>query len=99
MDYRPEFNKSKIEREHDVVLKGRNRMEITGVKEIEHFDSQEFLIETVLGYLSVRGADLHMKNVDVETGLVSLEGKVDDLIYMDTPSGGEKKSWIGKWLK
>lgn len=35
---------------HNVYLKDRKNIELTGVKNIESFDSLEFLIETSLGF-------------------------------------------------
>lgn len=83
---------------HDVILKNRKTLEITGVKEVESFDNEEFLLETVLGFLSVRGSNLHMKNLDVTEGVVSIEGKVDDLVYVDQTSS-KTKGFIGKLFK
>ena len=43
---------------HHVYLKDRKTLELTGIKKIESFDSLEFLIETSLGYLNIKGSDL-----------------------------------------
>ena len=40
---------------HNVYLKDRKNIELTGVKNIESFDSLEFLIETSLGFLNIKG--------------------------------------------
>ena len=50
---------------HNVYLKDRKSIELTGVKNIESFDSLEFLIETSLGFLNITGTDLSLikKNV------------------------------------
>ena len=40
---------------HHVYLKDRKTLELTGIKKIESFDSLEFLIETSLGYLNIKG--------------------------------------------
>lgn len=45
---------------HHVYLKDRKTLELTGIKKIESFDSLEFLIETSLGYLNIKGSDLHL---------------------------------------
>ena len=34
---------------HHVVIKDRKTMELSGVKQIDSFDSDEFLLETTLG--------------------------------------------------
>src|SRR5699024_9007299 len=69
--------------DHDIILKGRRKLDITGVKQVESFDNEEFLLETVMGFLSIRGQNLHMKNLNVELGNVSIEGKILDLVYLD----------------
>ena len=37
--------------DHDVILKSRKQLDITGVKQVESFDNEEFLLETVMGFL------------------------------------------------
>ena len=86
-------------KEHDVTLRGRKLLDITGVRQVESFDNEEFLLETEMGFLSVRGQNLHMKNLNVEQGLVSIEGKIFDLVYLDEPQGGKSKGLFGKLFK
>lgn len=85
--------------DHDVTLKGRRQLDITGVKQVESFDNEEFLLETVMGFLSVRGQNLHMKNLNVEQGIVSIEGKVFDLVYLDQGQQDKSKGFFGKLFK
>ncbi len=42
-------NKGPIQ-EHDIMMRGRRTLEITGVKQVESFDNEEFLLETVMGF-------------------------------------------------
>ena len=51
---------------HHVYLKDRKTLELTGIKKIESFDSLEFLIETSLGYLNIKGTDLALVRFDQE---------------------------------
>ncbi|WP_425288595.1 sporulation protein YabP [Salibacterium halotolerans] len=83
---------------HEVVMKSRESLEITGVKEVESFDNEEFLLETSMGFLSIRGNQLHIKNLDVHEGVISIEGKVDDLVYVDA-AGEKSKGFLGKLFK
>jgi len=82
--------------EHDVIMRGRRLLDITGVKQVESFDNEEFLLETVMGFLSIRGQNLQMKNLDVEKGIVSIKGKVFELIYVDEQSGEKAKGFFSK---
>ena len=82
--------------EHDVIMRGRKLLDTTGVKQVESFDNEEFILETVMGFLSIRGQNLQMKNLDVEKGIVSIKGKVFDLVYVDDQSGDKAKGFFSK---
>lgn len=91
-------NKGSIQ-EHDVIMRGRRLLDITGVKQVESFDSEEFLLETVMGFLSIRGQNLQMKNLDVDKGVVSIKGKIFDLIYLDDHQQEKAKGFFSKLFK
>src|SRR3954449_3836475 len=95
-----ESNSSKgTVQEHDVFMKGRRLLDITGVKQVESFDSEEFLLETVMGFLAIKGENLQMKNFDVEKGIVSIKGKIFDLVYLDEQHGEKAKGFFSKLFK
>lgn len=85
--------------EHDVVMRGRRLLDITGVKQVESFDNEEFLLETVMGFLAIRGQNLQMKNLDVDKGIVSIKGKVYDLVYLDDRDGEKAKGFFSKLFR
>ncbi len=85
--------------DHDVVMRGRKTLEITGVKQVESFDNEEFLLETVMGFLSIRGANLQMKNLDVDKGIVSIKGRIYDLAYLDEQNAEKAKGFFSKLFK
>ncbi|SFB22848.1 MULTISPECIES: sporulation protein YabP [unclassified Bacillus (in: firmicutes)] len=82
--------------DHDVVMRGRRLLDITGVKQVESFDNEEFLLETSMGFLSIRGQNLQMKNLDVDKGIVSIKGKVFELNYLDEQHGDKAKGFFSK---
>jgi len=85
--------------EHDVIMRGRKLLDITGVKQVESFDSEEFLLETVMGFLAIKGQNLQMKNLDVEKGIVSIKGKIFDLVYLDEHHGEKAKGFFSKLFR
>ncbi len=85
--------------EHDVIMRGRKLLDITGVKQVESFDSEEFLLETVMGFLSIRGQNLQMKNLDVDKGVVSIKGRIFDLVYLDDHHQEKAKGFFSKLFK
>jgi sporulation protein YabP len=85
--------------EHDVVMRGRRVLDITGVKQVESFDNEEFLLETVMGMLAIRGQGLQMKNLDVDKGIVSIKGRILDIVYLDDQHGEKAKGLFGKLFR
>lgn len=85
--------------DHDVIMRGRRLLDITGVKQVESFDNEEFLLETVMGFLAIKGQNLQMKNLDVDKGIVSIKGKVFDLVYLDEHHGEKAKGFFSKLFR
>jgi sporulation protein YabP len=85
--------------DHDLVMRGRRSLEITGVKQVESFDNEEFLLETVMGFLAIKGQNLQMKNLDVDKGIVSIKGKIFDLVYLDEHHGEKAKGFFSKLFR
>lgn len=86
-------------KQHDLRMNNRKMLDITGVKNVESFDSEEFLLQTELGHLTIRGQNLHIKNLSLEEGILSIEGLVHSLMYLNPGSQGKNKSLLGKLFK
>ena len=85
---------------HGITLSERKNIVITGVKKIENFDSEEFLMDTTLGFLSIKGNDLEIIKLDTYQGNVSIKGRFDSLIYMDNGiSKSKEDSFLAKLFK
>ena len=84
--------------EHTVKLDSRKHMDICGVKDVENFDDEGATLITVCGKLSVEGKNIKISILDVERGVVTIEGNIDALFY-STSSDTQKKSFMGKLLK
>ena len=85
---------------HGITLSERKNIVITGVKKIENFDSEEFLMDTTLGYLNIKGSDLEIIKLDTYQGNVSIKGKIDSMQYMDNGlTKPKEESFLGKLFK
>ncbi len=74
---------------HNLILENRNMLTLTGVSDVDSFDEQTVAVFTQLGELTVRGSDLHINRLSVETGELTVEGKIDAVMYAEPqPSGG-----------
>ena len=87
---------------HGITLVERKNIVISGVKKIESFDSEEFLMETTLGYLVIKGNELEIIKLDTYQGNVSIKGKVNSFSYKETINKKEKEesvfSKLFKWF-
>ena len=84
---------------HNIVLKDRKILEITGVKQIDSFDSNEFLMETAQGWLVVEGKELTLGKLDTERGDVSIRGLVENMSYTSNKKSGARESVFSKLFK
>ena len=78
--------KTQQKRKHDVSLKSRKSMNIDGVDDVISFDESLVLLLTVCGEMTVEGTGLHIKVLDLESGVVELEGNVEGIFYADEKS-------------
>ncbi|GLI10265.1 MULTISPECIES: sporulation protein YabP [Paenibacillus] len=88
----------KVKRQ-EIKMLNRKLLEVSGVLNVESFDSEEFLLETECGYLMIKGQNLHIKNLSLEQGLVAIEGYVNELAYVDANSQGKTKGFLSKLFK
>lgn len=86
-------------KEHNIQINNRKEIEINGVKEIDSFDNEEFLLETTQGYLIVRGTQLQLINLNVEEGIVEISGKVYELMYVDEEAESRAKGFFSRLFK
>ncbi len=85
---------------HGITLAERKNIVVTGVKKIESFDSEEFLMDTTLGFLHIKGSELEIIKLDTYQGNVSIKGKIDSLTYMDNGvSKSKEESFLSKLFK
>ena len=79
---------------HGISISERKNIIITGVKKIDSFDNEEFLLETTLGYLVIKGEELEIIKLDTYQGNVSIKGKMDSMAYIESGMKKDKESSI-----
>lgn len=73
---------------HKITLVGREKLEITGVEEVESFDESTIIMSTTLGALIVRGEGLHIETLSLDGGALKVEGMVESLTYEEPHETG-----------
>ena len=83
---------------HSLILENRSRLELTGVTDVDRFDEQEIALFTQLGELTIKGTGLHINEMSVGSGKLSVEGDITALIYGDKDRK-KKLTLFGKLVK
>lgn len=85
---------------HGVTIVERKNILVTGVKKIDSFDDEEFLMETVMGYLILKGSDMELLKLDTLQGNVSIKGLLKSFAYVDEDIKKDKENnFIGRLFK
>lgn len=85
---------------HSITIVERKSILVTGVKKIESFDDEEFLMDTVMGYLILKGNDMELLKLDTLQGNVSIKGHLKSFAYIDESLKKDKNdTFIGKLFK
>ena len=79
---------------HSISVIERKNILITGVKKVDSFDKEEFLVETIMGYLALKGEDLELVKLDTLSGSVTIKGYVSSFDYIEENSKKEKEGSI-----
>lgn len=77
---------------HSINVLERKNILVTGVKKIESFDDEEFLMETVMGFLVLKGEGLELLKLDTMQGNVSIKGLLKSFAYIEDVGKKEKES-------
>lgn len=73
---------------HNIILENRNKLSISGVNDVDSFDDKQISAFTEMGFLTIKGSNLHINKFNTQNGELNLSGKIDSLLY----SNREKSS-------
>lgn len=97
MDERKTINTSIIQ---NLILENRGKLSISGVLDVLSFDDQVVIVETELGLLTVKGENLRINKLSIDTSEVIVEGDISSLTYSDSKTLEKSKgSLISKIFK
>lgn len=68
---------------HQLMLEDRERLTISGVSDVDSFDETTIVVYTDMGELTIKGDNLHISRLNVETGDLKVEGTIGALTYAE----------------
>ena len=85
---------------HKLIIDQRETVSITGVLDVISFDEEQVICETELGVLILRGGNLHVSNLNLDSGLLDVFGDITSIAYEASAaapgSPRTKQSFFGK---
>lgn len=84
---------------HSISVIERKNILITGVKKVDSFDKEEFLVETIMGYLALKGEELELVKLDTLAGSVTIKGYVTSFDYIEDKKNNKEGSVISRLFK
>ena len=72
-----------IKLNHEVKIVDRNSIYISGILKIISFNDEEFLLESSMGNIHIKGNNLEVVKMDTLDGIVKIKGKVCSYNYLD----------------
>ncbi len=88
-----------MRKRHQLALKGRESLAVDGVINVESFDEKEIILETDEGVLLVRGEDLHIKELNLDTASLSVDGFVSSLEYVEDKVAKKTGGFLSRVFK
>lgn len=83
----------------NLILENRGKLSISGVNDVLSFDDQVVMVETELGLLTVKGENIRINKLSIDTSEVIIEGEISYLAYSDKEIEKSKGSLISKIFK
>lgn len=84
---------------HEVKINDRREIFLTGIKRIDSFDNEEFLMESSMGIILLKGTNLEIIRLDTHDGNVKIKGKIISFTYLDGEGKQNKESFFSKLFK
>ena len=83
----------------NIILENRSKLSISGVLDVLSFDDQVVILETELGLLTVKGENIRINKLSIDTSEVIVEGDITSLAYSDKEAEKSKGSFMSKIFK
>ena len=83
----------------NLILENRGKLSVSGVLDVLSFDDQVVMIETELGLLTVKGENLRINKLSIDTSEVIVEGEISSLSYSESNQEKSTGSLFSKIFK
>lgn len=83
----------------NLVLENRGKLSVSGVNDVLSFDDQIVAVDTQLGLLTVKGENIRINKLSLDTAEVIIEGEISSLIYSQSKQEKSSGTLLSKIFK
>ena len=83
----------------NLILENRGKLSISGVNDVLSFDDQVVMVETELGLLTVKGENIRINKLSIDTSELIIEGDISYIAFSDKELEKTKGNLISKIFK
>ncbi len=80
----------------NVILENREKLSISGVLDVLSFDDQIVILETELGLLTIKGDNLRINKLSLDTAEVIIDGEVYNIGYSEKDTNQKSGGFLSK---
>ena len=84
---------------HEIKVVDRSMINLSGINKIVSFDDQEFLMESNMGTILLKGENLEIVKLDTHDGNVKIKGNLNSFAYIENIKKTKEESLISKLFK
>ena len=83
----------------NIVLENREKLSISGVQDVLSFDDQIVILETELGLLTIKGEDLRINKLSLDTSEIIVNGNIMQIAYSENKKKKKSEGLFSKIFK
>lgn len=83
----------------NLILENRGKLSVSGVNDVLSFDDQVVMVDTELGLLTVKGENIRINKLSLDTAEVIIEGGISSLTYSQNKQEKASGTLLSKIFK
>lgn len=83
-------------RSHSIMLDARAKLSMTGIEDVNGFNEETVSVKTTCGTLIIKGEKLHIEKLNLETGDVVIDGRINSMQYLGSEVSRSRLSKLFK---
>lgn len=84
---------------HMLNIENREKANLTGIKDVLSFDDQIIILETEMGMLTIKGENLRINKLSIDTSDISIDGIINSFSYSGKDLEKKNGTFVSKLFK